>query len=113
MNKYMFRPEHKNAQVILKADGIEMLITESNLDDVLAEKMIQNNYGHLLQVNADFKQELEEKKSFNQVSENVISLTSDPLQNAEESSKQNQEGRNFGVYDTKRKRGRKSKEQNS
>lgn len=113
MNKYMFRPEHKNAQVILKADGIELLVTESNLDDILAEKMIQNNYGHLLQVSIDFKEELEEKKTFNQVSENVISLTSDPLQTAEESSKKNQEGQNFGVYDTKRKRGRKPKETNS
>lgn len=113
MNKYMFRPEHKNAQVILKADGIELLVTENNLDDVLAEKMLQNNYGHLLQINADFKQELEEKKTFNQVSENVISLTSDPLQKGEEYLNQKAEGQNFGVYDTKRKRGRKPKETNS
>lgn len=106
--KYYLKKEHENDTIIVKnKEGRDTLITKKNFNDYYAEMIIANNYGHLIQLNHlyDEKSALE-KKTFTQISEGVISLTSTPEQIAEK-------GQNQIVKESesKPKRGRPFKQQ--
>lgn len=106
--KYYLKKEHENSTIITRnREGREVLVTKNNFNDYYAELMLANNQHHLIQLNHlyDEKSALE-KKTFTQISEGVISLTSTPEQIAEKGQSQI-----VKESESKPKRGRPFKQQ--
>ena len=80
--KFRLKKEFQNSQIFCKdKSGNEVLITSADFNDYFAELMLANNQGHLIELNAMYEQMLiDEKKTFQQVTEDVIALTYEPLQ---------------------------------
>jgi len=80
MSKYILKPGYET--IITKSDdGHELLITPNTFNDYFGDLMMKNNQSHLLTVNAEWaKENNTEKKTFTQITENVILLTSKPEQ---------------------------------
>ena len=76
MSKYILKPGYET--IITKSDdGHEMLITPNTFNDYFGDLMMKNNQAHLLTINAEWaKENNTEKKTFTQITENVILLTS-------------------------------------
>lgn len=105
MNKYFLKTEFINDKIITKnSDGQDTLVTAETFNDYFAEMMIKAGQGHLIQANTQYV-ESGEKKSFEQISDDVILLTSTPEQIAE--NLQNQTAKEPAL---KRKRGRQPKQ---
>lgn len=69
--------------------GNDILVDKSNFNDAFAEMILAAGQGHLVELNPLYDNLLStQKKTFEQVSEGVIVLTLDPLENA---SKQQEE----------------------
>lgn len=80
-NRFKLKREHENSQIITKdKHGNDVLITKHEFNDYFAELMLANNLGHLIEINPIYSEAIEsEKKTFTQVTEGVIALTSNPL----------------------------------
>lgn len=76
MDKYILKEGF--AEIISRtSDGTEILITPLTFNDYFGDMMMQNNQGHLLIINPRWTEENStEKKTFVQITEDVISLTS-------------------------------------
>lgn len=76
MNKYFLKPGYET--IITKSDdGHELLITPNTFNDYFGDLMMKNNQAHLLTINQEWaKENNTEKKTFTQISDNVILLTS-------------------------------------
>jgi hypothetical protein len=87
--KFKLKREHENSQIITKdKSGNDVLVTKHEFNDHFAELMFANNLGHLIEINPLYEEILsEEKKTFTQVTENVIALTSNPLLSESEQPK--------------------------
>ena len=74
--KYILKPGYET--IITKSDdGHELLITPNTFNDYFGDLMMKNNQGHLLTINQEWaNQNSTEKKTFTQITENVILLTS-------------------------------------
>jgi len=87
-SKYLLNPIYADNQIITKtSDGTEILVTKDTFNDYFAECMLKNNQHHLVISNVHYDPKEDEKKSFVQTSENVITLTSTPEQIAENAQK--------------------------
>lgn len=76
MDKYILNPAHVNDTIITKTtDGHEIVVTKANFNDYFAECMLRCGQTHLVKTNAEYKEELVEKKTYVQISENVILST--------------------------------------
>lgn len=80
MSKFTLKPEFLDCQIITKtSDGTEILITKYNFSDYYGELLLKNNQSHLININPNYIDEDEnKKKSFQQITPNVILLTSKP-----------------------------------
>jgi hypothetical protein len=101
MQKYTLKPGH--AVIFTRTqDGTEISITPNDFNDTLGDLMCQNNQEHLLIINPEWQNaNITEKKTFAQITENVILLTSNPDQTESNSQKPT-----VNVSDLKRKSGR-------
>lgn len=80
-NKFRLKKEHKEKKIITKSkDGNDVLITRENFNDYFADLLLTNGMGYLIERNPEYDVTTEEKKTFVQMSENVIALTYDPMQ---------------------------------
>lgn len=77
MSKYILNPKFLNSQMFAKTEsGQEVLITKDNFNDYWAERMLEGGQNHLVQLSNEYISATEvEKKTFIQVSENVIIST--------------------------------------
>ena len=101
MSKYILKPGYET--IITKSDdGHEMLITPNTFNDYFGDLMMKNNQAHLLTINAEWaKENNTEKKTFTQITENVILLTSNP-----EKTESNLQNQTVNEQKSKPKRGR-------
>lgn len=85
MDKYFLNPDFENDSIITKTDdGTEILINKFNFSDYFGELLFKNGQHHLVKINPRWTSENNtEKKSYVQVSENLISLTSKVVLNEE------------------------------
>ena len=76
MSKYILKQNYET--IITKSDdGHELLITPNTFNDYFGDLMMKNNQAHLLTINQEWaKENNTEKKTFTQITENVILLTS-------------------------------------
>ena len=76
MNKYILKPGYET--IITKTDdGHELVITPNTFNDYFGDLMMKNNQGHLLTISSEWSEgNSTEKKTFTQITENVILLTS-------------------------------------
>jgi hypothetical protein len=89
MNKYILKPEFEKAEIITKnREGRDVLVTAETFNDYFAELMINNNQTHLVSINRLYDEKDDnQKKTFTQISEGVILLTSLPDQTEEQQPK--------------------------
>jgi len=88
--KFKIKREYLDSKIITKdKNGNEILIDNHSFNDYFAECMFSNNLGHLIEINPLYSEAINsEKKTFTQVTENVIALTSNPLLTESEQQKQ-------------------------
>lgn len=77
MSKFSLKPEYVDCKIHTKLDdGTEVLIDKFNFTDFYAEVLLKNNQAHLININPNWQDSDEaKKKSFQQLTPNVISLT--------------------------------------
>lgn len=81
MNKYFLHPNHINDTIITRSnDGTELVVNAATFNDFFAEIMIKNGQHHLIMPNKHYNEETAEKKTYQVITDTVISLTSNPLQ---------------------------------
>ena len=107
MNKYILKPGYET--IITKTDdGHELVITPNTFNDYFGDLMMKNNQGHLLTISSQWSEgNSTEKKTFTQITENVILLTSNtekidenlPNQTAKEVVSKQKPGRPFQKKD--------------
>jgi hypothetical protein len=90
MDKYFLNPEFENDSIITRTDdGTEILINKFNFNDYFGDLLFKNGQTHLVRINPRWINEnSNEKKTFVQVSENVISLTYPVALNEESEQKE-------------------------
>lgn len=88
MNKYFLKPGYET--IITKSDdGHELLITPNTFNDYFGDLMMKNNQSHLLTINQEWANKNNtEKKTFTQITENVILLTSNTEKTEEKQPKE-------------------------
>jgi hypothetical protein len=101
MSKYILKPGYET--IITKSDdGHELLITPNTFNDYFGDLMMKNNQGHLLTISQEWSNDNPtEKKTFTQITENVILLTSNP-----EKIENNSQNQTVKEQESKPKRGR-------
>lgn len=104
MSKYILKPGYET--IITKSDdGHELLITPNTFNDYFGDLMMKNNQSHLLTISSEWaKENNTEKKTFTQISENVILLTSNT-----EKTENNLQNQTVNEQTLKRKPGRQPK----
>ena len=104
MSKYILKQGYET--IITKSDdGHELLITPNTFNDYFGDLMMKNNQAHLLTINQEWaKENNTEKKTFTQITENVILLTSNL-----EKTENNLQNPTVNEQVLKRKRGRQPK----
>lgn len=104
--KFRIKQEFIHCDIITKdKSGNDVLVNHLNFNDYFANLMFISGQGHLIELNPHYDVQLnEEKKTFEQISENVIALTYDPLQIEENNSIEIPK-----EQESKRKRGRQPK----
>ncbi|MEY2867793.1 MAG: hypothetical protein RIR01_193 [Bacteroidota bacterium] len=103
--KFRIKSEFLECDIITKdKSGNDVLVNKNNFNDYFANLMFLAGQSHLIEQNPHHNIEFEEKKTFEQLSENVIALTYNPLQIEESNSKEIQQ-----EQELKRKRGRQPK----
>jgi hypothetical protein len=84
MSKYLLNAEFLDSIITTKtSDGTEIIVTSRDFNDSFAEMMIGNGQSHLVRLNPNYNVTPNEKKTFTQVSDTVISLTLNPLNQEE------------------------------
>ena len=107
MNKYYLHPDHINSVIHTKTDdGTEIIVTAATFDDYFAEMLLKRGAGHLVKINPVYleSEHASEKKTFHQISEGVISLTSKP-----DEIDLNEQPKTVNEQESKPKRGRPSR----
>lgn len=104
--KFRIKQEFIHCDIITKdKSGNDVLVNHLNFNDYFANLMFISGQGHLIELNPHYDVQLsEEKKSFEQISENVIALTYNPLEIGENNLKEI-----LKEQESKRKRGRQPK----
>ena len=104
--KFRIKQDFIGCDIITKdKSGNDVLVNHLNFNDYFANLMFVSGQGHLIELNPLYDAQLqEEKKTFDQISENVIALTYDPLSTEESNSKETQT-----EQESKPKRGRQPK----
>lgn len=101
MQKYSLKEGH-SVIFTRTQDGTEISFTPREFNDQLGDLLCQNNQEHLLIINPEWQNSNQtEKKTFNQITENVITLISNPDQTEKSSPNPT-----VSVSDLKPKRGR-------
>jgi hypothetical protein len=92
MQKYTLKEGH-SVIFTRTSDGTEISFTPREFNDQLGDLLCQNNQEHLLIINPEWQNaNITEKKTFAQITENVILLTSSPDQTANNSQNQTVSG---------------------
>lgn len=80
MSKFTLKPEFIDCQILTKtSDGTEILIDKFNFTDYYGEMLLKNNQGHLININPHWQTDDDfKKKTFQQLTPEVIILTSRP-----------------------------------
>lgn len=100
--KFRIKSEFLECDIITKdKSGNDVLVNKNNFNDYFANLMFLAGQSHLIEQNPHHNIEFEEKKTFEQLSENVIALTYDPLKTEESNSQEIPK-----EQELKRKRGR-------
>ena len=101
--KFRIKQEFIHCDIITKdKSGNDVLVNHLNFNDYFANLMFAAGQSHLIELNPLYDVQLqEEKKTFEQISENVIALTYNPLQTEENNSQEIPK-----EQELKRKRGR-------
>lgn len=87
--KYLLNAQYIDCQMFTKTnDGTEILVTKNEFNDYFAELFLKNGQSHLVALNPNYDFKMDEKKTFNQISESVILLTLNPEQIAERQQKE-------------------------
>ena len=82
--KFRIKSEFLECDIITKdKSGNDVLVNKNNFNDYFANLMFISGQGHLIEQNPHYSIKFEEKKTFEQLSENVIALTYNPLQTEE------------------------------
>ena len=104
--KFRIKQEFIHCDIITKdKSGNDVLVNHFNFNDYFANLMFISGQGHLIELNPHYDVQLsEEKKTFEQISENVIALTYNPLEIEENNSQEIPK-----EQESKRKRGRQPK----
>lgn len=104
--KFRIKQEFIHCDIITKdKSGNDVLVNHLNFNDYFANLMFISGQGHLIELNPHYDVKLnEEKKTFEQISENVIALTYNPLEIGENNSQETPK-----EQESKRKRGRQPK----
>lgn len=104
--KFRIKQEFIHCDIITKdKSGNDVLVNHLNFNDYFANLMFAAGQSHLIELNPLYDVQLqEEKKTFEQISENVIALTYNPLQTEENNSQEIPK-----EQELKRKRGRQPK----
>jgi hypothetical protein len=107
MNQFRLKKEYIDGQIITKdRSGNDVLVHKGNFNDHYAKLIMEAGQHHLVEANNEFNPDIHgQKKSFEQVSENVIVLTYDPKK--EGLPKQNETPK---TQESNSKRGRPSKQ---
>ncbi len=85
MNKFILKPEYLDSVITTKtSDGTDIIVTKNDFNDYFAEMFIANGQHHLIKLNPHHKLDDSQKKTFTQILEDVILLTSNPLPNEEQ-----------------------------
>jgi len=101
MNKYTLKGEH-SVIFTRTSDGTEISFEPKDFNDAIGDLLCLNNQDHLVSINPQWQNEnTTEKKTFKQITDNVILLTSNPEQTEESSQNQT-----VKEPSSKRKRGR-------
>lgn len=88
-SKYLLKPEFIDCQIHTKtSDGTDILVTKNDFNDYFAEMLLRNGQDHLIMLNPHYDLTEDQKKTFTQVSEGVISLTLAPEQIAKKQQKE-------------------------
>jgi hypothetical protein len=103
--KFRIKSDFLDCDIITKdKSGNDVLVNKNNFNDYFANLMFIGGQGHLIEPNPHYDIKFEEKKTFEQISENVIALTYDPLQTEESNSVETPQ-----EQESKPKRGRQPK----
>lgn len=103
--KFRIKSDFLDCDIITKdKSGNDVLVNKHNFNDYFANLMFIGGQGHLIEPNPHHDIEFEEKKTFEQISENVIALTYDPLLTEENNLNEIPK-----EQESKRKRGRQPK----
>lgn len=104
--KFRIKQEFIHCDIITKdKSGNDVLVNHLNFNDYFANLMFAAGQSHLIELNPLYDVQLqEEKKTFEQISENVIALTYNPLQTEESNLAEIPK-----EQELKRKRGRQPK----
>lgn len=83
IGKFKLKKEFIDCQINTKTpDGRDVSVDKNSFNDQFAEWIIAAGQGHLVELNPLYEPIHDnQKKTFAQISEGVIALTSDPLQN--------------------------------
>lgn len=75
--KFKLKREHSESKIITKdKHGNDVLVDKYSFNDYFAELMFATGQGHLVELNPLYSEAIEsKKKTFHQVTENVIALT--------------------------------------
>lgn len=80
-NKFQLKKQYIDCKIITKdSSGNDVLVDKGNFNDHYAKLMFATGQGHMIEVNKWYDETLEEKKTFHQLSENVIALTYNPME---------------------------------
>ena len=103
--KFRIKSEFLECDIITKdKSGNDVLVNKNNFNDYFANLMFIGGQGHLIEPNPHHDIEFEEKKTFEQISDNVIALTYNPLSTEENNLKETAKEK-----ESPRKRGRQPK----
>jgi hypothetical protein len=104
--KFRIKQDFIHCDIITKdKSGNDVLVNHLNFNDYFANLMFIAGQSHLIELNPLYDAQLqEEKKTFEQISENVIALTYNPLQIGENNLTEIPK-----EQELKRKRGRQPK----
>lgn len=104
--KFRIKQEFIHCDIITKdKSGNDVLVNHLNFNDYFANLMFAAGQSHLIELNPLYDVQLqEEKKTFDQISENVIALTYNPLEIGENNLAEIPK-----EQELKRKRGRQPK----
>lgn len=114
--KYRFKKEFTNKTVVLSFEGAKVAINQDNLTDDLADMLINNGRGKVIELNPDFveKKKVEVTKVKEEISQHTLSTSNEVVIDGRESNQNATENESdtselTQLMEVKKKRGRPSK----